>query len=72
MKIQFAPEFHGEHMEILIGDQRFEFHGRETPFEVSEAVGAYCVRLGSFVECAAEMPSQAVAADAQETAPRKK
>ncbi|HMV46576.1 MAG TPA: hypothetical protein PLD20_00985 [Blastocatellia bacterium] len=72
MKIEFAPDFPGNDVEMLIGDQRFEFHGRGTPFEVSEEVGAYCLRLGYFVATPTEAPAVAVAPTAQEVAPRKK
>ncbi len=72
MKIEFAPDFPGEHLEMQIGDQRFEFHGRGTPFEVNEAVGAYCLRLGYFVVAGDEAPAVTVAAEAPAVASRKK
>lgn len=72
MKIEFAPDFPGNDVEIQIGDQRFEFHGRGTPFEVADPVGEYCLRLGFFVVTPTEAPVVEVAATPQETAPRKK
>lgn len=72
MKIQFAPDFKGEQVDIQIGDQRFEFHNGGTPFEVSEPVGMYCLRLPHFVATPEETPAVEVAATEQEVAPRKR
>lgn len=72
MKIEFAPDFPGNDLEIQVGDQRFEFHGRGTPFEVSDPVGNYCLGLGFFVVTPTEAPAVAVAADEPAVAPRKR
>lgn len=72
MKITFAESFKSDTVEIQIGDQRFVFERKDAPFEVDDAVGAYCLRLPHFAVVPDEAPASMVEAAVQEVAPRKK